>query len=266
MNIEQERPQDASAIRALTQAAFEGVAYSQQTEARIVDALRAAGALTISLVAMVEDRIVGHAAFSPVEINGVAGGWYGLGPVSVSPALQGQGIGQALIGKPEFLVCDEPMSGLDPVGYKEMRDIFIDLKFSGTTLFLNTHILDEVERICDRVGVLHEGVLKDVRDVPEIMESDLPVDYWLDVQSGDASKLSGLPFRGAVSRQEGILIQGKALSQTLSTLTTRKVKVHGIRPLSSQLEAYFLKAIGLDKMVAQAKVTAAPESKKRRAK
>ncbi len=176
------------------------------------------------------------------------------------------GIGQALIGKPEFLVCDEPMSGLDPVGYKEMRDIFIDLKFSGTTLFLNTHILDEVERICDRVGVLHEGVLKDVRDVPEIMESDLPVDYWLDVQSGDASKLSGLPFRGAVSRQEGILIQGKALSQTLSTLTTRKVKVHGIRPLSSQLEAYFLKAIGLDKMVAQAKVTAAPESKKRRAK
>jgi len=99
MNIEQERPQDASAIRALTQAAFEGVAYSQQTEARIVDALRAAGALTISLVARVEDRIVGHAAFSPVEINGVAGGWFGLGPVSVSPTLQGQGIGQALIGE-----------------------------------------------------------------------------------------------------------------------------------------------------------------------
>ena len=86
------------------------------------------------------------------------------------------GIGQALIGKPEFLVCDEPMSGLDPVGYKEMRDIFIDLKFSDTTLFLNTHILDEVERICDRVGVLHEGVLKDIRDVPRSWN---PICLWI---------------------------------------------------------------------------------------
>jgi ABC-2 type transport system ATP-binding protein len=174
------------------------------------------------------------------------------------------GIGQALIGKPEFLVCDEPMSGLDPVGYKEMRDIFIDLKLSGTTLFLNTHILDEVERICDRVGVLHEGVLKDVRDVPDIMESGLSVDYWLDVQSGDASKLSGLPFRGAVARQEGIQIQGKALSKTLSILSARKVRVQGIRPLSSQLEAYFLKTIGLDKMVAQAKVSHSSGPNRRR--
>ena len=174
------------------------------------------------------------------------------------------GIGQALIGKPEFLVCDEPMSGLDPVGYKEMRDIFIDLKLSGTTLFLNTHILDEVERICDRVGVLHEGVLKDVRDVPEIMEAALPVDYWLDVQSRDASKLSGLPFRGMVARQEGIQIQGKALSKTLSTLSSRKVKVQGIRPLSSQLEAYFLKTIGLDKMVPQAKVSPTAGSNRQR--
>jgi ABC-2 type transport system ATP-binding protein len=174
------------------------------------------------------------------------------------------GIGQALIGKPEFLVCDEPMSGLDPVGYKEMRDIFIDLKLSGTTLFLNTHILDEVERICDWVGVLHEGVLRDVRDVPEIMESDLPVDYWLDVQSGDASKLAGLPFRGAVARQEGVQVQGKALSKTLSTLSSRKARVHGIRPLSSQLEAYFLKTIGMDRMVPHAKVSPGSGPNRRR--
>jgi ABC-2 type transport system ATP-binding protein len=147
------------------------------------------------------------------------------------------------------------MSGLDPVGYKEMRDIFIDLKLSGTTLFLNTHILDEVERICDRVGVLHEGLLKDVREVAEIMDSDLPVDYWIDVKSGEASKLSGLPFREAVARNEGVQVQGSALSKTLALLSSKGAHVSGIRPLSSQLEAYFLKTIGLDKIIAHAAVS-----------
>src|SRR5208282_5289694 len=90
--------------------------------------------------------------------------------------LQRIGIGQALIGRPKLLVCDEPMSGLDPVGYKEMRDIFIDLKKTGTTIFLNTHILDEVERICDRIGILHEGVLKETVPISKILESAVPVD------------------------------------------------------------------------------------------
>ena len=164
------------------------------------------------------------------------------------------GIGQALIGKPEFLICDEPMSGLDPVGYKEMRDIFIDLKRTGTTLFLNTHILDEVERICDRVGVLHEGVLKDIQNVTDIMDSDLPVDYWIDVKSGEASKLSGLPFREAVARHEGIHVQGAALSETLALISSKGARVCGIRPLSSQIEAYFLKTIGLDRIISHAAV------------
>jgi len=97
MQIEPERPEDSSAIRLLTRAAFEGAPYSRQTEAQIVDALRAAGALAISLVAIVEGEVVGHAGFSPVSIDGVKGDWYGLGPVSVSPARQGRGIGQALI-------------------------------------------------------------------------------------------------------------------------------------------------------------------------
>ena len=97
MQIEPERPEDASAIRLLTRAAFKGAPYSQQTEAQIVDALRAAGALTISLVAIVEGEVVGHAGFSPVSIDGVKGDWHGLGPVSVSPARQGRGIGQAMI-------------------------------------------------------------------------------------------------------------------------------------------------------------------------
>lgn len=97
MQIRSERPADADAIHRVTAAAFAGVPYSDQTEPAIVDALRADEVLTVSLVAVDGDEIIGHVAFSPVEIGEVARGWYGLGPVSVSPERQRQGIGQALV-------------------------------------------------------------------------------------------------------------------------------------------------------------------------
>ncbi|WP_445503721.1 GNAT family N-acetyltransferase [Microvirga sp. G4-2] len=97
MQIRPEHPGDIAAIRNLTTAAFKDMRYSSQTEAAIIDALRDAGALTISLVAVQEGEVVGHAAFSPVTINGESKGWYGLGPVSVRPDRQRKGIGQALI-------------------------------------------------------------------------------------------------------------------------------------------------------------------------
>lgn len=158
--------------------------------------------------------------------------------------LQRIGIGQALIGKPRLLICDEPMSGLDPVGYKEMRDIFLDLKRTGTTLFLNTHILDEVERVCDRIGILHEGVLKESVPISRILESSVPVDYWVDVAPEEASKLKGLPFQEAVRSKGGVQVPGLVLGETLSLMTSRRTKINGVRPLSSIVEAYFLRAIG----------------------
>ncbi|MFS2012348.1 GNAT family N-acetyltransferase [Azospirillum sp. CT11-132] len=97
MQIRSERPEDTDAIRSLTTAAFRDMLYSSQTEAMIVDALRDAGALTISLVAVQDGDLVGHVAFSPVAISDGSNGWYGLGPVSVRPDQQRKGIGLALI-------------------------------------------------------------------------------------------------------------------------------------------------------------------------
>ncbi|MBP0578878.1 N-acetyltransferase [Labrys sp. LIt4] len=97
MQIRPERADDIDTIRAMTRAAFEGKPYSSQTEAAIVDGLRAAGALTLSLVAEEESGVVGHVAFSPVTIDGAFRHWYGLGPVSVRPDRQKNGIGRALI-------------------------------------------------------------------------------------------------------------------------------------------------------------------------
>ena len=97
--IRPETAADGGAIRALTEAAFEGAPHSSGTEAAIVDALRAAGQLTLSLVAESGGAVVGHAAISPVTIGEGAGGWFGLGPVSVRPDRQGRGIGAALVGE-----------------------------------------------------------------------------------------------------------------------------------------------------------------------
>lgn len=95
--IRPERPEDAARIRALTRAAFAGAHHASGTEPAIVDALRAAGALSLSLVAVEADAVIGHAAFSPVTVGDKACGWYGLGPVSVIPGRQRSGIGSALI-------------------------------------------------------------------------------------------------------------------------------------------------------------------------
>lgn len=95
--IRSETDVDAGAITEVTVAAFKTLEISSHTEQFIVTALRAAKALTVSLVAELDGRVVGHIAFSPVTISDGTRDWYGLGPVSVLPGYQRQGIGKALI-------------------------------------------------------------------------------------------------------------------------------------------------------------------------
>ncbi len=97
--IRMEQPGDASAIERVHWAAFAGHAYSRQTEHLIVNALRAAGALTVSLVAEKRGEVIGHIAFSAALINGEDCGWQLLGPVGVLPAHQRQGVGSRLVRK-----------------------------------------------------------------------------------------------------------------------------------------------------------------------
>jgi ABC-2 type transport system ATP-binding protein len=73
--------------------------------------------------------------------------------------LQRIGLAQAIIHDPELVVLDEPMSGLDPIGRKEVRDLILQLRDQGKTVFFSTHIIADVEMICDRVGILHKGKL-----------------------------------------------------------------------------------------------------------
>lgn len=144
-----EREQDHSSIAEVIRVAFLAHPRSDGSEPRIVDRLRARGELAVALVAELEGRVVGHVAFSPVELNPACAGWYGLGPLAVHPAVQGQGIGSLLVnrglaelrsrgargcvvfgnpayyGRFRFVACEQLAYPEEPPGY------FLALAFQG---------------------------------------------------------------------------------------------------------------------------------------
>jgi ABC-2 type transport system ATP-binding protein len=87
--------------------------------------------------------------------------------------LQRIGLAQAILHRPKIVFLDEPMSGLDPIGRKMVKDIILDLKRDGVTVFFNTHILSDVEALCDRFAIIHEGRIvadRPVAGLPEPIE------------------------------------------------------------------------------------------------
>jgi len=151
MILRNETISDIDAITEVTIAAFRTLAISNHTEQFIINSLRVAGALTISLVAEIDGRVVGHVAFSPVTISDGTRNWYGLGPVSVLPEYQRQGIGKALIREGLSRLKDMNAHGCCLVGhpdyyrkfgFKNMpglvhegvpQEVFFALSFDGHT-------------------------------------------------------------------------------------------------------------------------------------
>jgi putative acetyltransferase len=117
--IRDETKEDAAVITEVTVAAFESMEISSHTEQFIIEALRSAKALTLSLVAEVDGRVVGHIAFSPVAISDGTKNWYGLGPVSVLPMYQRMGIGKALIREGLSRLKDLGAKGCCLVGHPQ---------------------------------------------------------------------------------------------------------------------------------------------------
>ena len=114
--IRPEQSADAAAIRALTQAAFAGHPHSEGAEPAIIDLLRQHGDLSLSLVAEERGEIVGHVAFSPATLSDGSKGWLALGPISVLPARQGEGIGRRLIEEGEKRLRTRGAKGIALLG------------------------------------------------------------------------------------------------------------------------------------------------------
>lgn len=129
--IRDETEADIAVITEVTVAAFETMEISNQTEQFIIEALRAAKALTVSLVAEVDGRVIGHIAFSPVTISDGTRNWYGLGPVSVLPDYQRKGIGKALIREGLSRLKDLNARGCCLVGHPDYYRKFGFKNISG---------------------------------------------------------------------------------------------------------------------------------------
>jgi ABC-2 type transport system ATP-binding protein len=157
------------------------------------------------------------------------------------------GLAQALLNEPTFLVLDEPMSGLDPIGRAEVKQILREERSRGTTILMSSHVLAETEPICDRVGIMNAGKLLEVGTVPGLLATGVR-EWEIAVES--------LPERpAAVLREAGHRVEpvgerwlirvtdGPALQRALTLLTQSEVFVHSVEPRRETLEEHFVRAL-----------------------
>ena len=153
--------------------------------------------------------------------------------------VQRLGLAQALLHDPDLYILDEPMSGLDPIGRALVKDIILDLKKNGKTVFFSTHITSDVEIVCDRVGVIVQGELQTVRDVRTVLEEGV-VGY--KVKSlGVTSLLSG--DLNCVCSENELYVEKKQLTVVLSKLQEKGFSVDLVEPQRKDLETFFLEIV-----------------------
>ncbi|MDH7498973.1 MAG: ABC transporter ATP-binding protein [candidate division NC10 bacterium] len=161
--------------------------------------------------------------------------------------IQRIGLAQALLNHPDLVILDEPMSGLDPIGRKEIRDLILSLKEEGKTVFFSSHILPDVEMICDRVGILVDGHLREVGVLEEMLEAKIE-SIEVTVREADLKRLSHLPLSSPPLQRGGKVLLSvpneEILQETLSRLKEEEVRIVSIVPQRETLEEYFLREVG----------------------
>lgn len=157
--------------------------------------------------------------------------------------LQRIGIAQAMIHNPEFLVLDEPMSGLDPVGRKEVRELILRLAREGRTIFFSTHVIPDVEAICDSVAMIRKGELVGCGSVSQFLDQDTtPVEIGFSGLTIDAAKATG-NYSSIREIPEGVratLPSERDVDRTLRALLEKNAKILWVNPIRPSLEEAFL--------------------------
>lgn len=155
------------------------------------------------------------------------------------------GIAQALVSDPAFVVLDEPMSGLDPIGRREMRDLILELKSRGKTVFFSTHILPDVETLCDRVGVIIKGRLRDVGRLGDMLSARVKAVELTAVLPGGRGEPLG---QGRVIAREGERLTAVyedvgAADRAVADVLAAGGRVAALTPHRETLEDYFLRRL-----------------------
>jgi ABC-2 type transport system ATP-binding protein len=155
--------------------------------------------------------------------------------------VQRLGLAQALMGDPALVILDEPMSGLDPIGRKDVRDLIFRLRDEGRTVFFSTHILPDVEMICDRVALLSKGRLTDIGRLAELLSNR--------VRAVEVA-VTGLPPEPAerLRKTQDVRERDGALLTQFSTLEEANKFVADIVPLGARVESLNLLRENLEEL------------------
>jgi ABC-2 type transport system ATP-binding protein len=158
--------------------------------------------------------------------------------------VQRVGLAQALVHDPDFIILDEPFSGLDPIGRKELRDIILSLKNAGKTIFFSSHILQDMEMMVDRVGIIIDGEIKKQGKLSDLISHS--VRYYEIVFSGvDEKTLREQQVKYVLQDTNYItkLETNEETNQRIQWITKNKGKILSVTPVKMTLEDIFLKEI-----------------------
>jgi ABC-2 type transport system ATP-binding protein len=161
--------------------------------------------------------------------------------------LQRVGVGQALIHDPKVVFLDEPMSGLDPIGRKEIRDVILSLRAAGKTVFMNTHILHDVEMICDRVAIIVKGAIRHQGCIDDFLpdagrHTDIVVAQLSPETVEQIEERFEVEMRGLGERVE-LRVSEKDVHAVLDRIMTMGAEVVSVTPHRNSLEDVFLDVV-----------------------
>jgi ABC-2 type transport system ATP-binding protein len=158
--------------------------------------------------------------------------------------LQRAGIAQALLHDPEVVFLDEPMSGLDPMGRREVRDLMEQLKKEGRTVFFSTHILSDAEALCDRVAIIHRGQLQKVGAVADLtanVHANVEI-TWSGTAVPDSIRALGTECH-VTSDTARMVLKEENQDRVLDNLRRSNLRLISVVPVRATLEDYFVQQL-----------------------
>lgn len=161
--------------------------------------------------------------------------------------LQRLGLAQALVNDPKVLFLDEPTDGVDPIGRKEIRDLLLQLKKQGTTIFLNSHLLSEIEMICDTVAILNKGKVVRTGTIPELTAQKLAYTIQLSSPLAGNTRTSLQQSQFSIEYFDSHLIVSlkdkSELNAIIDILRAGGIGIEGMSQQKTSLEEYFIQLV-----------------------
>lgn len=202
----------------------------------------------VGQIAGLKGTNLSHEVLQSLELVGLTGKSTARIATLSRGMLQRLGIAQAVLTNPEMIIMDEPAASLDPLGQKEIRDIMLSLKENGKTIFFSSHYLVEIERVCNRIGVLHNGRLILDKTLSEILKEhrqviEIEIDAYESLYSRELVELQ-TAFKTSGNKITFYNLDDHSYFKLMQLLNERHVRILGLKHPGSLLEEVFLRATG----------------------